>query len=75
MITGILLLLATFDLAAITYEIWSEAFFISIAGREISTPYVQPWSLLVFVTFLIINGKYLVNSFKRKDNKMQRDTV
>jgi len=65
LLTGITLLLATFDLAAITYEIRSDAFFVAMAGLEISTPYIQPWSLLVLVVFLVINLKYLISSFKR----------
>ena len=68
LLTGITLLLATFNLAAITYEIRSRAFFITIAGVEISTPYIQPLSLLVLIVFLVINLKYLINSFKKHAN-------
>jgi hypothetical protein len=68
LLTGITLLLATFDLAAITYEIRSHAFFVTIAGLEISTPYIQPWSLLVLVIFLVFNLKYLMDVFKKQAN-------
>jgi hypothetical protein len=66
LLTGIILFLATFNLAAITCTIWAKAYFIIIAGLEISTPYIQPWSLLVLIVFLVINLKYLINSFKRQ---------
>ncbi|MRG44198.1 hypothetical protein GFS24_03685 [Chitinophaga sp. SYP-B3965] len=69
LMTGVILLLATFDLAAFTNQVKSDAFYITIAGLEISTPFIQGWSLLILIIFLILNFKFLKNSLAKSPGK------
>ncbi|MCC6286427.1 MAG: hypothetical protein IT249_00945 [Chitinophagaceae bacterium] len=63
MFTGILLLLATFNLIALFPDIVSSSYFIRIAGKQISTPTIQGRSLLLMIIFLVINSGYLIEVY------------
>ena len=65
--TGLILLLATFNLLAFFPSIESSAFFIRFGSKEIYAPSIQPRSLLLLLLYLGINFKYLYTSFSSKN--------
>lgn len=64
-ITGIILLLTTFNLLAFFPELVSSSYFIKIAGKEFSTPSMQGKSLLLMIFYLILNTGFLIDLFKK----------
>mgnify|MGYP001544669758 FL=1 len=65
--TGLILLLATFNLLAFFPSIESSAYFIRFGSKEVYAPSIQPRSLLLLLLYLGINFKYLYASFSSKD--------
>ncbi|ATL49595.1 hypothetical protein COR50_21790 [Chitinophaga caeni] len=61
--TGIILLLCTLNLASFTLEIRTESYSLSFGGFSVSTPEFQPWALLLLAVYLVINLRFLLNSF------------
>lgn len=72
--TGVILLLATFNILAFSVVVSSSSFFITFGGRELETPYIQPRSLFLFTLFLLLNLKYLLGAFSgaKGDNNQQQ---
>ena len=65
--TGIILILATFNLLAFFPTIESSAYFISFGSKEVYAPSIQGKSLLLLLLYLVLNFKYLRTYFSRKD--------
>ena len=57
--TGLILLLATFNLLAFFPVITSYSYSISFGSKEFYAPAIQPGSLLLFIFYLIINARYV----------------
>lgn len=71
LITGVLLLLATFNIISLLPETASTSYFIVIAGKEISTPPFQGSSLLLFVLYLFLTWNHFREYFDSKRTKRQ----
>lgn len=65
--TGLILLLATFNLLAFFPSIESSAYFIRFGSKEIYAPSIQPRSFLLLILYLAINIKYLYTYFRSKE--------
>lgn len=68
-LTGIFLILASFNAIAIFPVIISSSYFIKIGDVEITTPSIQWKSVLLLVLFFICTGKYLNNLYVEYKNK------
>jgi len=53
-LTGIILILATFNFLALFLEIESTSYFVKISGHEFSSPRLQGKSVLVLLLYLVI---------------------
>jgi hypothetical protein len=63
LLTGLFLILATFNLLALFPEIIYSSFFLGIRGKGFSTPSIQGKSLLLFIFYLILNARYLMDLY------------
>lgn len=63
-LTGVILLLLAFNLLAVSFKIEATSFYLGIGKLELSTPYMQSWSLLLLILFLCINLKYVIMTFR-----------
>ena len=73
-VTGLLLLLATFDFIVLFPIVTSYGYFIHIAGIEIKTPSIEWRSLLLTILYFIFNTGYLINLYHDyKDFKSGKD--
>ncbi len=69
LLTGAILILATFNLLAFFPDIMSTSYFIKIGSVEIATPSIQWKPLLLLVFYCIVNFNFLINlylDFKEK---------
>jgi len=65
-LTGIILLLATFNKIALFPRIESTSFFVKIGGKEFETPSIQWRMLLLLIGYLIINFSFWLQVFGRR---------
>lgn len=63
-LTGIILLLLTFNLLAVSFKIEATSFYLGIGKLELSTPYIQWWSFLLLILYLCINLKYVIMALR-----------
>lgn len=66
--TGIILLLAVFNLLAFFPSTVTATSFVKFGNTEVDLPSIQPNSLLLLLIFLIIDLKFLILSFKEKNS-------
>lgn len=69
MLTGLILILLTFNLIAVSFRIEATSFYFGIGGIELSTPYIQGWSLLLLILYLCINLNYVLATLKELKRK------
>ena len=62
-LTGLLLLLATFDCIVLFPIVTSYGYFIHIGAIEIKTPAIEWRSLLLAILYFIFNTTYLINLY------------
>ncbi|MBO9566912.1 MAG: hypothetical protein J7621_29340 [Niastella sp.] len=70
--TGVFLVLATFNFLGLLPEIAFTSYFVTIAGKEFSTPAIQTKSLLLLIGYLIVNTGYFINLYA--DWKYSKDS-
>lgn len=74
--TGLIFLLATFNIIAIYPDITTSSYFIKIGNTELATPSVQIKSLILLVVFIVFNGGYLFEKYADfKYGKKEKDSV
>lgn len=66
LLTGIILLLATINLAAFTASITTKQYWFGISEFRLTLPAFQPLALLLLVIFLVFNLKYLLEAFRKE---------
>lgn len=64
-ITGIILLLSTFSLIYITFEVATNSFYIQFGSLKISTPDIHGFSLLLLIGYCIVNYD-IIKMFRAK---------
>jgi len=64
--TGITLLIGSFNLIAFTPTIEAYSFGFGFNDSSITSFKIQLFSFMVLVLYLIVNGKYIVNTLKSK---------
>jgi hypothetical protein len=69
-LTGIALLLATFNLLAFFPDIVSTSYFIRLGAIEITAPAIQWKSLFLLLLYVIVNAKFLIGLYS---NYRQRE--
>lgn len=61
LLTGVLLFLATFNIINVFTSVSLDAFGFMIGNSTIAIPPFQGWVLLIFVLYLFINVRYLID--------------
>lgn len=67
LLTGIILLLATFNVINIFTSVNLDAFGIKIGDKPIGTPPMQLWSLLILIIYFFINLRYVFTWKSRRN--------
>lgn len=67
LLTGITLLLASFNFAIITANYTTVRYWVGFGDARLTLPTIQPWGLLLFVLFLVLNVRYLLAAFDNPD--------
>lgn len=62
-LSGIFLLLASFNLLAIWPDIISSSYFMKIGDKEISTPEIQWNTFFILLLYLFCNATYIIDSY------------
>jgi hypothetical protein len=65
LMTGFILLLATFSLITIEAEVVTHSYFIKIGETKIATPEINILSLLILILYLVLHYKTVKNIVKR----------
>jgi len=63
LLTGVILILGTFNLLAFFPDITSTSFFVKIRDVEIATPSIQWKPLLLLIFYCTVNFNFLVNLY------------
>lgn len=75
-LTGVILILATFNLLAFFPEIAYSSYFVTIGGIKISTPNIQWWPLLILIFYCCVNYSFLIGLYtdyqERKRSKKSK---
>jgi len=70
-LTGLILILAIFNVIALFPNLVTSSYFITIKGKEITTPAIQWKSLLIFILFLALDFTCLIELFKSKNDSIK----
>ncbi len=66
--TGITLLIGTLNIIAFTPAIESYSFGFGVNNKSATSIKIQSYSFLIFLLYLILNGKFVIDKIRKADN-------